>query len=378
MEVSISRSDLLALIGKVQNVVPVKPPSPILSNILLEAGNGTLTIYATDRTTSIKCHTPATVIKAGAATLPAKKLFSLIRELVAPEVKIRVTNNIAEITARSSKFKLNGMDKDDFPTFPETNDTVQLSIPSLTLKEALIKAFLSAGRDSIYYILNGIHLKIDNRLATFFGSDGKRISKVTMDVDLSQPLIASYSIPAKGVEEMISMLDESDAKISLFLSADKVFLQRGNTLLISKLLSGQFPDVNKHIPEQNPIAITLHREELITLLRQLSIFTQESVGASVRFLFKNGELELNAANSEIGEGSVSMPVNYSGELLEISFNPFYFLDVLRHSKCETLLFLVKDPHTPGVIKDSTSSLFSLMPMRYKGAAAATKEAEASV
>ncbi len=112
--------------------------------------------------------------------------------------------------------------------------------------------------------------------------------------------------------------------------------------------------------QQNPIS--LHREELITLLRQISLFTADS-SASVRFSFTPGNLNLSAASGTVGEGDVNMPVNYQGAPVEIAFNPHYFLDILRHSKDEVVLFGVENAHNPGLITDSSNTLFVLMPMR---------------
>ena len=111
--------------------------------------------------------------------------------------------------------------------------------------------------------------------------------------------------------------------------------------------------------------MTLHRDELISLLRQVSLFTSEG-SHSVRFTFDAGALQLSAVSGEIGEGKVSMPVNYSGPKLEIAFNPQYFLDILRHSKDETVEFDVSDSYNPGLITDSSEAEFVIMPMRLDG------------
>ncbi len=143
---------------------------------------------------------------------------------------------------------------------------------------------------------------------------------------------------------------------------DKIALELKSATLISKLLSGEFPDVSRVIPESKGHAICLHREELISLLRQISLFTSEQA-SSVRFTFTTGELYIAATSSELGAGTVQMPVNYSGEKLEIAFNPIYFLDILRHIKDETVNFNVTDAYNPGLITDSSTAQFVIMPMR---------------
>ena len=363
MKAVVSKAELVALIGNIQTIISNKPAIPILSNVLIEAIDDQLILSATDLTTSMKCFCEAKVIEEGSIALPAKKFFQLVRELTSPQVKIsKKEAEIAEIISGSSVFKINGMHKNDFPTIPEFSGNAQMSITPSILKQMLFKSAFAAAKDDSRYVLNGIYLQIANKTATFIGTDGKRLAKIHTEIDLDPSFQGSYILPLKAVEEMIKMLDSDEKKATLSLMVDKVFLESANQILTTKLLSGQYPDVERVIPETQGKTITLHREELISLLRQVSLFTSDSTG-SVRFIFEDGKLDLMANSSNIGEGIVNMPVDYNDEKLEIAFNPFYFLDILRHSKDETLNFAITDSYNPGIITDSTSALFVIMPMR---------------
>jgi len=359
----IAKADLITLISKIQNIVSTKPAIPILSNVLIEAFDDQIILSATDLTTSMRCYASAKVIEEGAIALPARRFFQLIRELTSPQVKITSSSNEnAQIISGSSLFKLNGMHKNEFPTLPDTSGATQLTLAPKALKDLLSKTAFSAAREDSRYVLNGILLQIQNSKATFIGTDGKRLAKTAYEVEVDESFQGSYILPLKAVEEMIRMLDHSEETAILGLMHDKVFLEHSNHVLITKLMAGQYPDVERVIPESLPGPIALHREELITLLRQVSLFTSD-MSHSVRFLFENGQLNLNAASSDIGEGNVSMPVDYQGKKLEIAFNPYYFQDILRHSKDETVNFSIQDSYNPGVITDSSDVLFVIMPMR---------------
>lgn len=363
MKAVISKNELVALISKIQSIVANKPAIPILSNVLIEAADDQLILSATDLTTSMICFSDAKIVEEGAIALPAKKFFHLIKEITSPQIKISYdSNEIAEITAGSSLFRINGMNKNEFPTLPNVSGATQIPIMSSLLKEMMARTSFSAAREDSRYVLNGIHLNIVNQTATLIGTDGKRLAKVQAPVEIDPSFQGTYIIPLKAIEEMIKMLDESENRTFISLMHDKVFLENGNLTLITKLLSGQYPDVEKVIPEKPKYQLRLHREELISLLRQVSLFTSD-VNNSVRFVFHNGQLDLNAASSEIGEGNVSMPVDYSGEKIEIAFNPYYFIDILRHSKDEIVTFSITDSYNPGIITDSSSALFVIMPMR---------------
>lgn len=364
MKVIISRLELLALISKIQNVVPSKPAIPVLANVLIEAIDDQLIISATDLTVSMRAYISAKVEKEGSITLPARRFFQLVRELTAPQVEIHTLSpDIATINAGSSHFKINGMHKSEFPALPDLSEGAQFSIPSASLKELLARSSFAAARDDSRQVLNGILLQNTNQMATFIGTDGKRLAKIHSSVDLPNEFSGAHIVPLKAVEEMVRILDiKEEEPVKVILMPDKIAIELRSTTLISKLLSGQFPDVSRIIPQQTEQAIALHREELMSLLRQVSLFTSDT-NSSVRFSFTTGELHLSATSGEIGEGKVNMPVNYAGEKLEIAFNPVYFLDFLRHSKDETVKFNITNSYNPGLITDSSTAQFVIMPMR---------------
>ena len=363
MKAVIAKTDLVNVIAKIQNIVPAKPAIPILANVLLEAIDDQLIVSATDLTVSMRCFVDAKVVEEGSIALPARRFFQLIRELTAPQVKISAqTNEAAEITTGTSVFKINGMNKSEFPQLPDLAGSPEVRFSKVTLKEMLSKTVFAAAREDSRFTLNGVQLQISQQKATLIGTDGKRLSKISASVAIDPSLQGSYVIPLKAVEEMTKTLDESDAPVTLTLAYDKVSLETGPLTVISKLLAGQYPDVDRVIPSKVAHRFSMHREELMALLRQVSLFTSDTSN-SVRFSFETGQLHLMAVSHEIGEGRVSMPVDYSGPKIDIAFNPFFFLDILRHSKDETIQFGLNDAHNPGIVTDSTNALFVIMPMR---------------
>lgn len=370
MKFVISTQELNHLISKCLNVVPLKAPMPILSNILIEAVNDELIFTATDLTVGIRCFTEAKVLEEGAISVPARKFSQLIKELTATNLEISTTqNNVVEILADSSSFKLNGMSKDEFPDLPPLNEATQLIVNQKELKEMFFQTSFAVSREDNRYTLTGVSLNISNGSAVFVGTDGKRLSRAYMQIDSAgAEFSGSYILPLKAVEEIQkNLFDEGTAR--LYLMKDKIALQSGQMMVISKLLSGDYPDVTRVIPQASDSTILLHREELMTLLRQISLFTTEASN-SVRFTFTKGQLKLTANTQEIGEGKVSMPANFHDNKMEIAFNPTFFLDILRHSKGETINLSITDSYNPGLITEGAaassleaSPLFVLMPMR---------------
>ncbi|MBA3236922.1 MAG: DNA polymerase III subunit beta [Parachlamydiaceae bacterium] len=362
MKFVISTQELIYLVSKCLNIVGLKTISPILSNILIEAAHDELSVTTTDLTVGIRCFADAKILVEGATTLPARKLAQLLKELTAANLEFSTSaNEVTEILADSSRFKMNGMNREEFPSLPEFKDAFHFTVEQPLLREMLYCTSFAVSREDNRYTLTGVNLSIANRIATFSGTDGKRLAKSHMEVDIDPAFQGSFIIPLKAVDEIQkNLMDEGSATV--YLMKDKIAVEAGQTTLITKLLSGEYPDIERIIPQNVEFSISLHREELMTLLRQIALFTSDT--NSVRFTFTHGTLQLNANTAEVGEGKVSMPVNYHGDKLEIAFNPGFFLDILRHSKGESITLGVTDGYNPGrITEENSTAIFVLMPMR---------------
>lgn len=363
MKIILSRLSLVSLISKIQNIIALKPALPILANVLLEARDDELVLTVTDLTVSMRAHIEAKVLEEGAITLPARRFFQLIRELTAPQIEIHTpTAEIGVVNAGSSHFKIQGMHKSEFPELPNLTHGFSFSLPAAHCKELLSYTAFAAARDDERPVLNGVYLELSDKILSLTATDGKRLAKITSPLDSTPSQKSTSIIPIKAVDEMTRILAGEEALAKITLLPDKIALEVGAITLISKLIAGQYPDVGAFIPQKTASPLLLHREELMSLLRQVILFTSEESGAT-RFTFAPGELHLSAMSGLIGEGKVNMPVNYGGEKLEIAFNPHYLIDILRHSKDETVHFTLTDSYNPGLFTDSSSAEFVIMPMR---------------
>lgn len=372
MKFVIATQEFNYLINKALNVVSPKATIPILSNILIEAADGQLRITATDLTVGVRCCTDAKILEEGATTLPARRLSQLLKELTVANVEVSCNaNEVTEIVAGASRFKMHGMDKGEYPALPDLEGAVKFSLKEEVLGDMFFRTSFAVSREDNRYVLTGVFLEIKEGMATFTGTDGKRLAKTHLPVPAEVTFTGSYIIPLKAVEEMTKNLGDGEEEATLYLMNDKIAVQAGDTLIITKLLSGDYPDVDRVIPEKPETVVTLHREELMSLLRQVSLFTADS-NHSVRFSFIDGELKLTANTMEVGEGVVKMPVNYQGPKLDVAFNPNFFLGILGRTKGETVNMGVIDAFNPAIITDGneeaaikkeSSPIFVLMPMR---------------
>jgi len=363
MHVLASRLDLLNIASKFQGIVPAKPALPVLSNILLVAEGQTLTVIATDLMMSLKISCPAKVILEGSITLPSRRFFQLLREMTFGDVEIRsLDDKEAEVKGGSSEFKLLMMPSKDYPLFPTTPDANRFDISQNAFKILLERSAFSAAKDDSRHVLNGLQMRLESNRIVMTGTDGKRLAKLFAEGSFSFSSRVDAIIPLRAVEELTKMLSNTDQELHVSINAEKLVIQTEEFQFVTQLISGQYPDVDRVIPQSTSTPITLHREELMTLLRQVSLFAPDS-NSSVRFTFGPGMLHLSALNDKIGVGNVHMPVQFDGEPFQIAFNPSYFLDILRHSEDEVIEFKATSPYTPGLITDSTQATFVIMPMR---------------
>ncbi len=368
MKFVVTTQELIYLINKCQNIVSAKPTMPILANILIKASGNELTVTATDLTVGVCCSVEAKILEEGSTTLPAKKFAALARELTSLNVEVTTNErHVTEVNADASRFKLNGMSPAQFPALPDLESAMPIKIAQKQLKEMFYRTAFAVSREDNRYTLTGVYLQIGGGKAIFVGTDGKRLAKNEMTISLDPSFTGSFIIPLKAVEEILKNL-EDEGDVTLYLMPDKIAIETESTILITKLLTGEFPDYNHFIPEKSNAMVTLHREELSTLLRQVALFSPEGLMSSVRLSFADGELKLDANAADVGEGKVSMPANYSGQELHIAFNPHFFLDILRYTKGETVNLGLTDSFNPGIItetvaEDQISPLFVLMPMR---------------
>jgi DNA polymerase-3 subunit beta len=372
MKFIISREELSELVTRAQNIVGIKAPIPILSNFLLEAQDSRIILTATDLTVGVRCSGSAKVLEPGATTLPARRMAQLVRELTASHVEISTNSkDLTTVVSGSSTFRINGLPRTDFPGLPDLTGAVRIPFTQGQLKDALYRTAFAVSKEDSRYALTGVFCHIAGGQAVIVGTDGRRLARTSIPVDVDPSQTFECIIPIKAVDEILKALTHDDEPCTLSVLADKIAVEANDSVVVSKLLTGDYPDIDRVIPRQASCVVSLHRGELTQMLRQVSLFTTDE-NESARFTLVNGEMHVNATTMDVGEGKVSMPVSYTGERFDIAFNPNYFLDILRHSKSDTVSFAFTDPYNPGIIADCPlepnytslpNPLFVLMPLR---------------
>jgi DNA polymerase III subunit beta len=369
MEFSVTKSALLNELNTTQGVVERKTTIPILSNLLVEAQGSRLTVTATDLELSIRTSCEAKIKKEGAGTIPAKKLLELVRLLPEGEIKFKLLDNHwVEIVSDRKKYKLVGMAKENFPALPVMPHTL-VKVLAAILESLIAKTKFAISMEESRYTLNGGLLILRPDTLAMVATDGHRLALAETDhklVGLNGEV--KVLIPKKAMDEVekLSSAAGSDAHIDFAKDESHLFFQVGHRLLISRILTGQFPNYEAVLPRDNNKHVVIERAELSDAVRRVSQLADQRSHA-VKFSISNEGVEISASSPEYGEAKESIEKEYKGDPIAIGFNSSYMLDFLSAAADGPISIELKDEQSAGQMRpladESYRYRYVIMPMR---------------
>jgi DNA polymerase-3 subunit beta len=362
MTLSVSKEKLLQGLQTVQNVVSTRTTLPILSNVLLEAADGQLRLTTTDLDVGIRGGIEAAIEKPGAATLPARRLFTIVRELPSAEILIEIdSKSVASIRCGPSFFKILGLPQEEFPPLPNFEGAKTFTLRQKDLKDGLRKTSYAISTDETRYVLNGILFSFKDNKLTLVATDGRRLALVDVELEFPRSHEVDLILPTKAVTELARLVsEEGDVKMSV--SENQVAFEVDGTLLVSKLIEGNYPNYRQVIPPEAKERITLERESFLNTVHRVSLLSSEKSN-SVKLVFSKNNIDIIANTPEVGEAHESLPVAYKGRDFSVAFNPEFLMAPLRNLPNEEVFLDLIDEMSPGVIKVQSPFLYVLMPMR---------------
>jgi DNA polymerase-3 subunit beta len=335
--------------------------------VLLRAEGDKLELTATDLDVTVSSSVEAKVKKAGASTVPVKRLFGIIRELANSEIDLEVDDkNVCSVRSGASFYKINGLSADEFPPLAKFKEEKKVVLPQETVGSMMKKTSFAISTDESRYVLNGIFISLKDHKMTMVATDGRRLALVDEEVDVSEKSQGEFIIPAKAVNELNRLLQDkgeleiryTENQASFTLKDDK----GSGVLIVSKLIEGNYPNYRQVIPNEVKERIPLLREEFLHALRRAEIMTSEKSN-SVKLTFGKNNLAITANSPEVGEARESIAVNYKGKEMAIAFNPKYLIDPLNALPNDEVFIELIDELSPGVLKINGPFLYVVMPMR---------------
>ncbi len=372
MEFTVSKADLVRELNLSQGVVEKRTTIPILSNVLMEARGSSVQLTATDLELGMRCSCPAKVSREGAGTIPVRRLLDYVRLLPDGELTVKfLENDWANITCGRSRTRIAGISRESFPELPEMPDPIA-EIPVGTLASLISKTIFSISAEESRFTLNGALLQLRDQGMLMVATDGHRLAYVETSAEIAGIRSAYRALlPRKAMGELLKLASESNSDALMQFAGDEnhLFFQLGDRLLISRKLTGTFPDFERVLPKDHKVYVTLGRDEIRAAVERVSQFADERSRA-IRMQLCPGEVKVFSSMSETGESEESIPTEYAGTALDIGFNAQYLLEFLRAISEEQVKFSFKDPHSaaeagPVSSEEAQRELYRyvVMPMR---------------
>jgi DNA polymerase-3 subunit beta len=365
MELTTSQDIFLRGLQKIQGIVERKNTLPILSHFLLTAQAEGAVIHATDLELGYKGSLDATVNKPGTITLPARKTYDILRELPAGmQVTLAVENQgWVRLAAGTATFKVPCLPAEEYPALPRVDEADFVSLDSDTLEDMIHKTTFATSSDETRYTLSGVLLVSDGNSTTMVATDGHRLAHIKRPLTLGRAL--RMIVPRKALEEVGRFALDSEAQeIELAALENHLVFQKGRSVLVTRLIEGQFPDYEGVIPKQFTRRVTVEHERLLRALRRVSLLSNEKT-KPVKIEFERDSLTLRSNTPEMGEAVEQIPAAYDGEAMVMGFNARYLLDALAVMADEQIALELNDPLSPGVVRPLADDqyFYVIMPMR---------------
>jgi DNA polymerase-3 subunit beta len=372
LEITVSRAELLRELTAAQSVVERKTTIPILSNFLFEASGETLTITATDLDQSLRTSCPARVKKAGACTIPARKLYDYIKLLPEGDISIKLMDNHwVQIRAGRSNTKMVGMARANFPQVPEMPAGGLFKISAPALRNMIAKTIFAISNEESRYTLNGALLVLKAESMAMVATDGHRLAHIEKHGETLEGVSGEKKtlIPRKALAELQSLLSNTDSETLDFADDEQtLFFRVGGRLLTSRKLTGQFPNYEAVLPRDNTKFVIVRSEDLMGCIQRVAQFADERSGA-IKIRLEQNELKLSAQSTDSGESEDVIETPYNYDPLVVGFNSSYLIDFLKATgETGEVRLEFKDAQSAGQMRpedgnEDVKYRYILMPMR---------------
>lgn len=331
MEFTIKQSVLKEELGFIQGVVERKSTIPVLSNILIESlGENEIRILGTDLDVTIRCDAEAEIKQTGSMCIQARKLFDIVRTLDSGEVHFKkLENEWVQMKAGRASFRLAGVSREQYPEIPIFK-SAPMKLPSEVFNYFIHNTAFAITNEQSRFTLSGAKFMIGDGKAKMVTTDGHRLAFVEKAIDGSEGQQMDALIPKKALLELVKLSRDSEDDIQFGEDQNHIYFQTGGRLLITRKLSGNFPNYEMVMPKDNDKRVVFDLLDMKNAVRRISLMADER-NRSIRMTVRKGEVELTAQSSEEGEGQEFVPADYAGDdEVTLGFNWQYLQEFLNN------------------------------------------------
>ena len=358
---------------QVLNVVASRSTMPILSNVLIEAEEGHISLTTTNLDLGIRCRIKAEVSDTGSITLPVRKLATIVKELPVNEVFLETSEkNQAKITSGGSLFKIMGISSEEFPPLPTFENRKVFELSQEEIVNMLKSVSYAQSTDENRYILNGVYFNFADEKLTLVATDGRRLGLTGLDLEVSEENTGSLILPAKTVAELERLMGKGE-KVNIAFNDRQAAFEIGldeasdsglvdHLYLVSKIVEGNYPNYRQVIPKETEHRVKIERELMLECVHRAALVTSDKSN-SVKIKISKNLLEISGQSSEYGESHESMAIAYDGPKVQVAFNPQFLMEPLKALNKDEVFFEFKDELSPGLFKTLDNFICVIMPLR---------------
>ncbi len=353
MKLSLSSAEFSQQLQAVGRVASTRSAVQALAGVMISASGDDATpeLLATDTEIGLRMPLTAETVRPGAVVLPARLLLDVVRSLPSAEltIELRSAEQDVELVCGAATFHLRTLRAEDFPTLPTPSQETRVALPAPALTETISRVARSASRDETRPVLTGVLMSASDGELRMVATDSYRLS--VKQTRLDPPLAGSLeaNVPARALQELVRIAQQSPVEeLAVSVGQNQVVFELGDAVLSSRLIDGQFPNYRQLLPEEFEHELTVARGELEEVVRRISLLAQKN--APLRLAFDDGQLTVSAQTPDVGEAREAIPVPFSGEALEIGFNPDFLRDGLESVSAADVVLKLISPLRPGLIE----------------------------
>jgi DNA polymerase III subunit beta len=366
---SCGRQALLSELQVVARAAAARGPIQALSGVRFETTDSGVELSATDTEIALRSSLDADIDHAGVVLLPARLLVDILRALEGDSVLVEQRPESGEVAVSSQRatFSLRTLLAEDFPRIPAPPDAAGVELPAKAVASTIERVAKAASRDETRPVLTGVLVSVDGQGLRMVATDSYRLSVKETPLEGEPHDGFEANVPARALQELSRVASETAADtIKIATHDNQILFGVERMTLTSRLIDGQFPNYRQLVPESYEHELRVSRDELLSVVRRISILAQRT--APLRLRFEGGELTLSAQTPDVGEASETVPVNYEGDELEIGFNPQFLQDGLDSVHSDELVIKLISPLRPGLLEAAGDDgegtfLYLIMPVR---------------
>ena len=366
MRFTITRENLQQGLGAVAGSIPTRTTLPVLANILLEAEDGSVRLSGTDLDTAVSVRIPAEVAEPGAITAPAKKLQEIARELPG-SVEVSTQGDTITIASGRSRFKLNGLPRDEFPAFPKVSFDETWSLTGKDLAQLIAHVSFAASTEETRPILNGVLWQLAEGEMRMVATNGHRLAKMTLPIEGDARVPAGDLIVHPKALVQVQKLFGPDQTVEVARSENHLGFRTDSVQVFTRLIEGPYPNYEQVIPKDNDKTMVAEKGALNSAVRRMAIVASDQTHR-IRMSLGGPMLKFSVQTPDLGEATEELPVEYDGDPLEIGFNAQYLLELLRYMPTDEVRMTFKAPERAATIEpvgneDTPDYVCLVMPLR---------------